>query len=228
MRGRLSASANEGELRGPPTIALETLSKPHEERRLMSANKVTIDGNTAAAYVAHATNEVCAIYPITPSSVMGELADEWSAHGRTNIWGQVPHGDRAAKRGRRVRRDPRRADRRRAGRDVHRQPGPAADDPEYVQDRGRAGADRVPRLGALDQLPGAVDLRRPQRHRRGARDGLRPGRLRQPAGIDGQRAGRPARHAQGPRAAPALLRRLPHQPRDPEDRRDQLRRDARR
>ena len=56
----------------------------------MSAKKVTIDGNTAAAYVAHATNEVCAIYPITPSSVMGELADEWSAHGRTNIWGMIP------------------------------------------------------------------------------------------------------------------------------------------
>ncbi|RKX76311.1 MAG: hypothetical protein DRP87_12250, partial [Spirochaetes bacterium] len=42
---------------------------------------VTIDGNTAAAYVAHATNEVIAIYPITPSSPMGELADEYSANG---------------------------------------------------------------------------------------------------------------------------------------------------
>jgi len=51
---------------------------------------VTIDGNTAAAYVAHATNEVIAIYPITPSSVMGELADERSAAGETNIWGTVP------------------------------------------------------------------------------------------------------------------------------------------
>jgi len=56
----------------------------------MSGKVVTIDGNTAAAYVAHATNEVIAIYPITPSSVMGELADEWSAHGKQNIWGQVP------------------------------------------------------------------------------------------------------------------------------------------
>jgi pyruvate-ferredoxin/flavodoxin oxidoreductase len=51
---------------------------------------VNIDGNTAAAYVAHATNEVIAIYPITPSSVMGELADEYSANGRKNIWGTVP------------------------------------------------------------------------------------------------------------------------------------------
>ena len=51
---------------------------------------VTIDGNTAAATVAHATNEVVAIYPITPSSPMGELADEKSARGETNIWGTVP------------------------------------------------------------------------------------------------------------------------------------------
>src|SRR5690606_7637633 len=40
--------------------------------------------------VAHRTNEVIAIYPITPSSGMGELSDEWSSKGRTNIWGQVP------------------------------------------------------------------------------------------------------------------------------------------
>ncbi len=50
----------------------------------------TIDGNEAAASVAHRVNEVIAIYPITPSSTMGELADEWSAAGRTNIWGAVP------------------------------------------------------------------------------------------------------------------------------------------
>ena len=51
---------------------------------------VTIDGNEAAAYVAHKLNEVIAIYPITPSSGMGELADQWSAEGRTNLWGTVP------------------------------------------------------------------------------------------------------------------------------------------
>jgi len=50
-----------------------------------------IDGNEAAAYVAHKTNEVCAIYPITPSSNMGEWADQWSSEGRTNIWGTIPH-----------------------------------------------------------------------------------------------------------------------------------------
>ncbi|MBN2872581.1 MAG: pyruvate:ferredoxin (flavodoxin) oxidoreductase, partial [Halothiobacillaceae bacterium] len=49
-----------------------------------------IDGNTAAAHVAHATNEVVAIYPITPSSVMGEISDAKSAAGETNIWGTIP------------------------------------------------------------------------------------------------------------------------------------------
>jgi pyruvate-ferredoxin/flavodoxin oxidoreductase len=51
---------------------------------------VTIDGNEAAAYVGHRLSEVIAIYPITPSSNMGEWADEWSAKGQTNIWGTVP------------------------------------------------------------------------------------------------------------------------------------------
>lgn len=49
-----------------------------------------IDGNEAAAYIAYRCNEVCAIYPITPSSTMGELADEWSSKGIKNIWGIVP------------------------------------------------------------------------------------------------------------------------------------------
>ena len=56
----------------------------------VSRPKVTIDGNEAAAYVAHQTNEVIAIYPITPSSNMGEWADQWSAEGKPNIWGTVP------------------------------------------------------------------------------------------------------------------------------------------
>jgi pyruvate-ferredoxin/flavodoxin oxidoreductase len=49
-----------------------------------------IDGNEATASVAHRINDVCAIYPITPSSNMGEFADEWSAKGQTNIWNTVP------------------------------------------------------------------------------------------------------------------------------------------
>ncbi|MFT7695362.1 MAG: pyruvate-ferredoxin/flavodoxin oxidoreductase, partial [Candidatus Latescibacterota bacterium] len=56
----------------------------------MERKIVTIDGNEAAAYVAHKVSEVIAIYPITPSSPMGELADAWSSVGKTNIWGQVP------------------------------------------------------------------------------------------------------------------------------------------
>jgi pyruvate-ferredoxin/flavodoxin oxidoreductase len=51
---------------------------------------LTIDGNEAAAYVAYRVNEVCAIYPITPSSAMAELADEWAAKKVTNIWGNIP------------------------------------------------------------------------------------------------------------------------------------------
>jgi len=54
------------------------------------SDMVTIEGNEAAASVAHRLNEVIAIYPITPSSTMGELADEWSVQGRRNIWGTVP------------------------------------------------------------------------------------------------------------------------------------------
>jgi len=56
----------------------------------MDRKIVTIDGNTAVAYVAHATNEVIAIYPITPSSSMGEISDAKTAKGETNIWGTVP------------------------------------------------------------------------------------------------------------------------------------------
>ena len=51
---------------------------------------VIIDGNEAAASIAHRASEVIAIYPITPSSTMGELSDEWSAAGRKNLWGTVP------------------------------------------------------------------------------------------------------------------------------------------
>jgi pyruvate-ferredoxin/flavodoxin oxidoreductase len=56
----------------------------------MQRQMVTIDGNEAAAYIAHRTNEVIAIYPITPSSPMGEWADAWSSAGQRNIWGTVP------------------------------------------------------------------------------------------------------------------------------------------
>src|SRR5512137_2604009 len=61
------------------------MSRESKQRQM-----VTMDGNEAVASVAHRTNEVIAIYPITPSSNMGEWADEWSALGRKNIWGAIP------------------------------------------------------------------------------------------------------------------------------------------
>ena len=56
----------------------------------MEKQQVTIDGNEAAAHVAFKTNEVIAIYPITPSSPMGELSDAWAASDEKNIWGVTP------------------------------------------------------------------------------------------------------------------------------------------
>lgn len=56
----------------------------------MNKKKVTIDGNTAAAHTAYHLSEVVNIYPITPSSAMGELADLWTTEGKPNLWGTVP------------------------------------------------------------------------------------------------------------------------------------------
>ncbi|NOQ77456.1 MAG: pyruvate:ferredoxin (flavodoxin) oxidoreductase [Methylococcaceae bacterium] len=57
----------------------------------MSDNKmVTFDGNEAVAYVAYRTNEICAIYPITPSSAMAEWTDQWACENQPNMWGNIP------------------------------------------------------------------------------------------------------------------------------------------
>ncbi len=56
----------------------------------MSKKAFIVDGNEAVASVAFRTNEVVAIYPITPASAMGEYADQWAAEGKTNVWGAVP------------------------------------------------------------------------------------------------------------------------------------------
>jgi pyruvate-ferredoxin/flavodoxin oxidoreductase len=56
----------------------------------MSHDRTTMDGNTAVAHVAYRVNEVCAIFPITPSSTMAELADQWASEGVKNVWGNVP------------------------------------------------------------------------------------------------------------------------------------------
>ena len=108
----------------------------------MERRFVTVEGNEAAAYVAHQTNEVIAIYPITPASPMGELADAWSAAGRKNIFGTVPDVIEMQSEAGAAGAVPRRAAGGRSGHDVHRVAGPAADDPQHVQDRRRADARR--------------------------------------------------------------------------------------
>ena len=55
------------------------------------ATKMTIDGNTAVSHIAYAFSDVAAIFPITPSSPMAEVVDEWAAHGRLNLFGQTVH-----------------------------------------------------------------------------------------------------------------------------------------
>ena len=55
-----------------------------------SRRVLTIDGNEAVASIAYRTNEVIAIYPITPASTMGEWADEWATQQQPNLWGTVP------------------------------------------------------------------------------------------------------------------------------------------
>jgi pyruvate-ferredoxin/flavodoxin oxidoreductase len=61
-----------------------------QEAGVAAGRRIVVDGNEAAASVAHRLSEVIAIYPITPSSTMGELADHWSTAGRPNVWGSVP------------------------------------------------------------------------------------------------------------------------------------------
>ncbi|HEU5375623.1 MAG TPA: pyruvate:ferredoxin (flavodoxin) oxidoreductase [Ktedonobacteraceae bacterium] len=76
--------------RGGGSIMNECQSYLEPPEGHMQRTWVTIDGNEAVASIAHALSEVIAIYPITPSTSMGELSDAWSAEGRTNLWGTVP------------------------------------------------------------------------------------------------------------------------------------------
>ena len=89
----------------------------------MNKTYTTIDGNEAVAYVAYRCNEVMGIYPITPSSNMGEWCDQWASEGVKNLWGTVPSRGRDAERRRRGRRGPRRAPDRRPDLHLHRVPG---------------------------------------------------------------------------------------------------------
>jgi pyruvate-ferredoxin/flavodoxin oxidoreductase len=71
---------------------METITneKSLQKARAKNYDKSIMDGNEAASYIAYKTSEVCAIYPITPSSAMGEFADEWSSKDIRNIYGEVP------------------------------------------------------------------------------------------------------------------------------------------
>ena len=165
----------------------------------LASEFVTWDANEATADVAFRTNEVISIYPITPASPMGEHADAWSAAGRKNVWGDVPHvvemqsegGAAGAVHGalQAVRPD----------HDLHRVAGPAADDPQHVQDRRRADQP-TPSFTwpPARRHPCPVDLRRPQRRDGGAGRPVGPCSLR--LGPGGARPGpyRPGRHAPNP------------------------------
>ena len=136
----------------------------------------------------------------------------------TQSVGRGTGGGRDAERGRRRRGHPWRAAGGCAGQRLHRLPGAAADDPEHVQDRGRADPDGAARRGALDRGPGPVHLRRPHARDVRAHDRLCHAVLGQRAGGAGLRPGRTDGHPALARALPAFLRRFPHLARDQQNR----------
>ena len=76
---------------------------------MASRRRITVDGNEAAASVAYRASETIAIYPITPSSPMAELCDEWASRKKPNLWGAIPEVAEMQSEGGRGRRRPRRA-----------------------------------------------------------------------------------------------------------------------
>ncbi len=74
----------------PFTTKLWRLAQRQFFKIMSNRTKITIDGNEAVAYVSYKLNEVMAIYPITPSSNMGEWCDQWASEGKRNIWGTIP------------------------------------------------------------------------------------------------------------------------------------------
>ena len=185
---------------------------------------IVVDGNEAAARVAHRLAEVIAIYPITPSSAMGEFADARSAAGDTNLWGTVPRVIEMQSEGGAAGALHGALQARRARHHVHRVAGAPADASEHVQDRGRADAVRDARRRAHHRDARAVDLRRPLRRDGGAHDRVRDALLLERAGGAGPRAGRARGDASRAGAVPALLRRVPHVARGGQDPRARRRR----
>ncbi len=191
----------------------ERLSVPrhrNDQGAGIMSNRVTMDGNTGVAHVAYRVNEICAIYPITPSSTMAELADEWVSQGVKNIWGRVAGRPGDAKRRRRGRCAARCAAVRRTHDDLYGVARPHVDDPQHVQDRRRTHAVRLPCRGPRAGDVGPVDLRRSLRRDGRAQHGLRPavvGERPRSTRCGADRAHGDARVA---RPLPSLLRRLPH------------------
>ncbi len=184
----------------------------------MARKKKTMDGNTAAAHVAYAFTDVAAIYPITPSSVMAELADKWSAADQKNIFGQnVRVVEMQSEAG--------------AAGAVHGSLAAGALTTTFTASQGlllmipnmyKIAGELLPAVihcfGARAGNPCSVDIWRSFR-----RHGLPPDRLchagrHQPAGGHGSRRGCPSVGHKGTRALRSLLRRLSHLPRDAEGR----------
>ena len=178
---------------------------------------VLMDGNEAAASVAFRCNEVCAIYPITPSSTMGELADQWASEGRTNIWGSVPQVVEMQSEGG-------------AAGAVHGalQTGALTTTftasqglllmiPNMYKIAGELTPGGVPCGGALAGCAGPVDLRRSFRRHGGALHRLCAAGLELGAGGARPGADRAGRDAGSARAVRALLRRFPHLARGQQD-----------
>ena len=141
--------------------------------------------------------------------------------------GDGPAGDRDAVRGRGGGDRARRAPGRRAHDDVYGESGPPPDAPQHVQDRRRTHADGLPHRRPQHRGAGPLHLRRPLRRDGRPRDGLGHALRQLGAGGDGLRAHRAGRHAQGPGPLPPRLRRLPDEPRGPQDRAPRHRRPPR-
>ncbi len=172
--------------------------------------KVTLDGNEAVAYVAYHVSEVAAIYPITPSSPMGESSDAWSSVGEKNIWGTVPKVIEMQSEGRCSRCAARSLAGRGAGHHLHIVAGPVADDSQHVQDCRRTDAMRHSRCGPRPRRPGALDLRRPPGCHVRPPHRIRPAVVQLGSGSHGPGADCPRRDAGVAHSVPAFLRRLPH------------------
>ncbi len=192
-----------------PPLRNESMSQQH---------MVTLDGNEAAAYVAHMTNEVIAIYPITPASNMGEWSDEWSSLGVKNLWGTVPDViEMQSEAG--------------AAGAIHGALQAGSLSTTFTASQGlllmipnmyKIAGELTPTVLHVSARslggPGTVDLRRSLRRDVLPRDRLRHAVLGLGTGSHGLRADLAGRDAGSARALPALLRRLPHLPRGDQDR----------